>query len=185
MRRSVIAVAVLVVLAGCGGAPKVSPSPTPSSPVTSPVSTTPTPPAMPDAAKANTKAGAIAFVRHYVSIQNYASLHGDTAALRKLASPACDSCQSIVRLIEKVYSAGGRIEGDGWTVTRARNAELPASPRSVRYVDVSLQIAEQSIYASPSATPSRYNGNDHRLMTFGLTREQGNWQVASILAAAS
>jgi hypothetical protein len=185
MRRSIIGFALLLVVAGCGSDPKADPSPSPSSAVTSPVSTTPSPPAMPDAAKENTKAGAIAFVRHYVSVQNYASFHGDTVPLRGLISSECVSCRSIAALIEKVYSAGGRIEGEGWTITRARNANVPGSRKDVSYVDVSLNIARQTIYASPGATPSSYGGNEHRLMTFGLTHEHGAWQVASIVAATS
>jgi hypothetical protein len=63
MGRAVLgAVALLLALAGCGGDPEADPSPSPSTPVTSPVSTTPSAPAMAGVAKADTKAGALAFV---------------------------------------------------------------------------------------------------------------------------
>ncbi|HET9499371.1 MAG TPA: hypothetical protein VFO98_03835, partial [Marmoricola sp.] len=69
--RRVIGAGVLVgavfATAACGGDPSSSPSPSPSvSPSPSPSSTAPTPPPLPDAARKDTKAGAVAFVRHYV-----------------------------------------------------------------------------------------------------------------------
>jgi hypothetical protein len=182
VRPVVGALALLLALTACGGDPKADPSPTPSAPVTTPVSTTPAAPVMPEAAKANTKAGAIAFVRYYVAVQNYASTSGDTTALKSVASPACESCGTIADLIDKTYRRGGHIEGQGWTVLDARPARINTGQANLEYVDVALRIDAQAIYASPSASPSTFTGNPRRLMTFGLSRGEGGWQVSRIVA---
>jgi hypothetical protein len=113
MKRRLLGVAVLALaLSSCGGEPKADPSPTRS--VTTPVSTTPTAPVMPDAAKANTKAGAIAFVRHYVDLVNYAQQTGDVSTLASVESDACESCAKVRRSIAEIYTAGGAIQGGTW-----------------------------------------------------------------------
>lgn len=187
MTRVVLgALALSVVLAGCGGDPDTSPDPTATtSAVSTTPSTPPTPsaPALPEAAMANTKAGAIAFVRHYVEVQNYASVSGDTQPLKALATKACDSCRGITSVIDRVYRAHGRIEGDGWEITAASNAQISAGPTDLQFVDVKLSVSPQVIYASPSASPSNYAGNPNRLMTFGLSRTTGGWRVSQIVAS--
>jgi hypothetical protein len=186
MVRPVIgALALVLAVAACGGDPKADPSPTPSTPVTTPVSTTPAPPVLPEAAKANTKAGAVAFVRYYVAVQNYASNNGDTDDLRSAAAPTCESCTTIADLIDKVYRSGGHIEGKGWTVLTASPAGIAEGQTNLVYVDVALRIDAQAIFASPSASPSRYTGNPRRLMTFGLSHAEAGWQVSRIVASTS
>src|SRR5689334_5309504 len=102
-------------VAGCGGSPepkslpKKSPSPSASRSVT--------PPVMPDAAKETTKAGATAFVRHYVDVLNYATFTGDTEPAHSLDGGKCKSCERMLASIESIYSAGGHVEGGAWTPT--------------------------------------------------------------------
>jgi hypothetical protein len=115
MRRAVLgAVALSFVVAGCGGDPKVDPSPTPSSPVASPVSTTPAPPVMPAEAKTDTKAGAIAFVKYYIELINHAQATGDVEPLRPVEGSGCESCQKVRRSIAQIYASGGSIKGGTW-----------------------------------------------------------------------
>ncbi|MCW2836497.1 MAG: hypothetical protein JWQ15_611, partial [Marmoricola sp.] len=103
-----IVVAVLFsVLTGCGGAPAPEPLPKPSG-STSPsasASATPGAPVMPAAARAKTKAGAEAFVRHYVDVLNYAGLSGDTQPLRRLHISICTRCEAIADGIAQTYAA--------------------------------------------------------------------------------
>lgn len=180
------AVALSFVLAGCGGEPEAPPDPTAT---TSGASTTPTTPptpsapALPEAATANTKAGAIAFVQHYVEVQNYASSSGDTQPLKTLATKECDSCRGITSVIDRVYRAQGRIEGDGWEIIEASNAQISAGPADLHFVDVKLNVSPQVIYASPTASPSNFVGNPSRLMTFGLSRTADGWRVSQIVAS--
>jgi len=84
MRRFVVGAALVLLVAGCGGDPKADPSPS-TSPAPSISSTpTPSPPTLPDAAKANTKAGAIAFVKYYVELVNHAQATGDVGKLQSV-----------------------------------------------------------------------------------------------------
>jgi hypothetical protein len=136
---------------------------------------------MPDAAKANTKAGAIAFVRYYVELQNYASTSGETDALRALAATDCASCRAITDLIDRVYGAGGHIDGTGWEFLTASAADIAAGPTDLQYIDVAFRIHSQAIFVSPGASPSTYKGSPRRLMTFGLSRPGAAWHVARIV----
>ena len=107
----------LLLLAGCGGQdPAASPtsSATSSTGTTASTSPTPTPPTMPAAAQANTKAGAIAFVRHYIALINYAQATGDVAVLAAVEDPSCTSCLKVRRTITRIYGAGGSISGGTW-----------------------------------------------------------------------
>lgn len=66
---------------------------------------------MPEEAKEDSKAGAEAFVRHFIAVLNNAQSTGDTGPLRQLATKACTSCSRVISAIGKVYSTGGRISG--------------------------------------------------------------------------
>jgi hypothetical protein len=178
MTRLVVgALALLLALAGCDGDPKAEPSTPPTS---SSVSTTPSPsaPMLPSAAEANTKAGAIAFVKHYVEVQNFAARTGDTSTFRTLSLASCEECRSIVRRIERVYAHGGRIEGEGWLTRSAVGMSNAPGPTDLRYVIARLEIEPQVIVESPGASPSSFAGNDRLLMTFGLARSPEGWQLA-------
>jgi hypothetical protein len=69
---------------------------------------------MPDTARANTKAGAIAFVRHYIDLINYAQATGDVDPLREAETSECDSCAKVRQSIEQIYRTGGTITGGAW-----------------------------------------------------------------------
>jgi hypothetical protein len=168
---------VLVVLAGCGGDPKVSPSPTPSSPVTSPVSTTPTPPALPDAAKANTKAGAIAFVRHYIDVFNVAQESGDGSAFRDLSATDCSDCRAVLQGLERIYEAGGHIEGGALRVVAATADYNGAEDHWI--VLARVTSGPQQVFATSTDTAPKKLQGGTRSMNLTLIRQRGNWMVAT------
>lgn len=99
-------VALALLLSGCGGDPPPAAPPPPS-----PVRTTPAAPVMPEGAKEDSKEGAIAFVRHYVQLLNYAQSTGDTGPLVELSGIGCKSCTRVRNAIGEIYTAGGRIKG--------------------------------------------------------------------------
>ena len=110
-----------LLLSGCGGSPEPKPLPkeSKSSPSESPSAT---PPVMPAAAKKKTKAGAEAFVRHYVRVINYAGRDRRTRELRTL-------CTRYVRQVhmrladgidEDLSQTAARIVGGGWIVVRIK-----------------------------------------------------------------
>ncbi|MGY2873811.1 hypothetical protein ACVW00_001001 [Marmoricola sp. URHA0025 HA25] len=132
MRRAVlgavavlVVVAVLLVVTGCGADPKADPSPAPSTPVTSPVSTTPSAPVLPEEAKANTKAGAVAFVKYYVELINHAQATGDVGSLQAVEAKECRSCANARETLNTIYGAGGHIEGGALSASITSAARRP------------------------------------------------------------
>lgn len=185
MRRAVLGavavlllVAVLLMLTGCGGGdPKAdpSPSPSPSSPVTSPVNTTRSAPVMPEAAKAETKAGAIAFVNHYFDLINFAQRTGSLDELAASESEACGSCSSGRNLLASIYGSGGHIEGGDLRVKVARalsNASIGGWT-----VEAQLTYGPQTV-VRPTSTPSiehlKGGGN---LVSVQVSHRSGQWTV--------
>lgn len=175
------AVAVLLAFAAaCGGSPEPQPLPKPSS-STSPspsasASAEPTPPVMPEAAGAKTKAGAEAFVRHYVDVLNYATFTGDTETAQALDGGKCTSCDRMLKSIKHVYDSGGRVEGGAWTPTPVGQAPFPDG--SGRTLDVKITYGPQSVFADAKSEAKRYTGGG-RLVSFVLEiKAGGGWQIA-------
>lgn len=139
-----VVAAVALLLTGCGGSPAADPAPsaTPSPSTTTPA--VPTVPTLPQAAKQNTKAGALAFARHYIDLVNYAQATGDTKVLKAIEAPGCESCQSSRRYLDSIYSHGGRIVG-GQTSIRG-HAGVIANPETHGYeVDLIVQFNAQTV----------------------------------------
>lgn len=180
------AAALALVLAGCGGDPESTPSPevTLTTPVDASPSASPAP-TLPAAAQANTKAGAIAFVKHYVGVQNSASSSGKTDELKSLTLGSCEECAAIAQLIDRIHASAGRIEGEGWHVLSAAPASVNNPADDMTYIDVGLRVSQQTILESPGATPSTFAGNPRRPMTFALVRSDNGWKVARIIASKS
>ena len=107
-------VAASLLLAGCGSADPKEPKPTAA------VSATATVPAMPPEAKEDSKAGAIAFVKHYIDVFNYASNTGDVEELQKLSDPKCEACRNYIQLFDKTYSEGGYFKDSDWILSDPR-----------------------------------------------------------------
>jgi hypothetical protein len=136
---------------------------------------------MPEAAKENSRAGAIAFVRHYVELQNYATRTGDTDALRRVISPKCSECLAVPDFIDKTYRAGGRIEGKGWDVLAVAFVSNAPGPTDYDYVDATLRINEQAVFGGPTASPSVYPGNPARSLSLGLEHQGSSWLLSRIV----
>jgi hypothetical protein len=154
MRRSVVGAALMLLLAGCGGDPKVDPPPS-TSPTPS-VSATHSPPALPEAAKANTKAGAIAFVRHYVDLINYAQATGDITTLAAVEDPGCKSCANGRDVLSSIYKAGGVIKGGHLSF---RFSSAAPSPRYKGWlISGSLHFAPQTVVRQAGGTSEELTG---------------------------
>jgi len=143
-RPLITTAALLAVLAsGCGGT-DLTPDPSPSPSPTATTSATVAPP-MPPAATAHTKAGAIAFVRHYVDLINYTQSTGDVGPIHRAEGPHCSSCKSANGYIERLYSRGGRIDGGTAKVKRVidalRNAETDGYS-----IDIVLKSGPQTVH---------------------------------------
>jgi hypothetical protein len=174
MVRPVIGVLALsLALAACGGEPKADPSPTPSAPVTTPVSTTPAPPVMPEEAKANTKAGAIAFVRYYIALVNHAQATGDLAGLAGVEEPPCKSCTDGRSYLSKIYDAGGHVAGGRWTA-RDMRARRSGSNWAVT---VRGDFAPSDVYAPATSQPDHADGGP--TLTNFIVWHSREWKVRS------
>lgn len=129
---AVTALACLLLLAGCGGddpAPLVA-DPTPPASVTP----TPTVSAAPQPWEERSKAGAVAFVEHWVEVFNEAGRSGDTAALRDLSGGSCQACLGYARMLDELYGQGGRLDSDGWRILQIGVSErLPIDALTVGF----------------------------------------------------
>jgi hypothetical protein len=170
----VVGAALMLLLAGCGGDPKADPPPS-TSPTPS-VSSTPSPPALPEAAKANTKAGAIAFVAYFVSVFNHAQMTGETGELSVLSSDNCRDCQAAIRGLNRIYGAGGHIDGGSLTPGPA-TAELNRVEHQW-LVLVRIDSGPQSVTESAGTATTDLPGG-RRTMQFTVTRSASGWEVTS------
>ncbi len=169
-RRLIVAITLASALAGCGGNPKAQPSPTPN---TSPVSTTPSAPAMPDEANRKTKAGAAAFVRHYIELLNHLEATGDEGPLLAVSSPDCRSCSSVIEAANKIYDAGGHVEGGRWSVDEVTPSRPAVATWTVR---IKGRIAPSKVVTGSTDTERSGTGGPASA-EFVLTFD-GGWKVA-------
>jgi hypothetical protein len=174
MRRLVVGVVLALAVAGCGGDPKADPTPTPSPPSSS--STTPAAPVMPEAAKANTKAGAVAFVKYYIEVFNHAQKTGATRTLASLSSKRCTDCQAAIRGLEQIYASGGHI--DGGSLNAGGSTAEHNTVEDYWLVLVRVTSGPQSVASSSTTSPTRLPGGV-RSMRFRLVRSHNFWKVTS------
>lgn len=159
MRRiltsATLTVALALPLAACGDDP--APAPTPSASTTpataSPSPTGPVAPEIPAAAKANSAAGAKAFVPYVFEVITYATTSGDTAPLKSISAEECAACKGLHEQIDRVYGSGAHFEGGGWHLEEQGPDPSVAMPYQ-RYLVVISQ-PRQSLISSAGETISR------------------------------
>lgn len=158
-------------IAGCGEndpAPRPSPTPSPTASSTGRVA-----PPLPPAATAHTKAGAIAFVRHYIDLINYTQATGDTKPIHALEKPSCTSCASVRSHIAKTYSGGGWIRGGTLRITGL--SALPGAARGGYNVDVAVTATPQTVRSADGSTSSNSGGSN--ILTVFLRPTTDGWDV--------
>jgi hypothetical protein len=79
--------------------------------------TKPAPPALPAAAKEDSKAGVKAFVGWYVDLFNYSANTGNVTMFSQYGE-WCRSCQNYASEIEDTYAQGGAFKGVNWVDDR-------------------------------------------------------------------
>ena len=185
--------ALLLGASGCGGdSPK--PPPLTSTPGTPSPTPTPTPtsdglpdftkwqdepadipvPQLPAAAKAHTKAGAVAFGKHYVALTNYALLTGSRHELDQLALPQCEICRN----------NGCGESGAALTVCQSYLGDPRYTVDRARQEDLSPTDAGATIFVSSSAfklkTKDRVTTVDKQnlALVFRLAWTNGQWKVS-------
>jgi hypothetical protein len=127
---------------------------------------------MPEEAKANTKAGAEAFVRYYVELINFAQATGDVGPLLDVEDVDCRSCTNVRRGVKDIYGSGGHIEGGAWQA-QVRSAS-PRPDVSGWTVFTDVQYGQQTVVNGSKTTSL---GGGHSPMTFVVTSVDGHWLV--------
>lgn len=153
MRRiltsATLTLALALPLAGCGDDPAPSPTPSAStSPATaSPSPTGPVAPVLPAAAKANTEAGAKAFVRYWFEAVTYAMQTGDTGPIDAVAHESCGACSNVHDSVDRIYLAKQRVAGGGWNpteITLDPQSKAPSYRFAVRVEQPAQQLIDEN-----------------------------------------
>ena len=114
MRSFALAIATLLLLTACTDDPgPIEPSPTRIEPNLAA-------PTMPKAAESKSSKGQIAFVRHVVSMLNFAVGSGSTDELEELFDPACEACGEYVARVRSDNADRGDVDGFNWSVSKGR-----------------------------------------------------------------
>jgi len=136
--------------------------PTPS--VTSTESEAPTGPVEPElpaAARKPTRAGAIAFVKHYWAMVHYAQSTGELNGLAGLSSENCQMCGGGVEALRELFAEGGVLKGPPSRVTTTRSSLTRRGPAGHKVLAAHVQhklIAPRSV--------AYYGKGDKRNRTF-------------------
>jgi hypothetical protein len=174
-RLAVVAALALLLVAGCGGDPKPKSLPSPSVSPSPSASASATPPAVPELARQNSRAGAVAFVKHYVSVLNFVTFNGNVEPARALDAGHCVSCNRMLGAIDAIYTKGGHVEGGAWTPTVVSDVRNPNQMGWT--VDAKVTYGPQKVTRATNAKPERYTGGG-RLLTFILTFSPEGWKVS-------
>ncbi len=170
---------MLIAIAGCTGdgsnaappEPTATTTPTPSA--SQSPSPTVAPPEMPAKAKANTDAGAEAFVRYYVKLVNHAAATGDVTEMRRVA-PHCDDCNRVADLIATAWQNGTIDPARIW-----RPVEIFAIPGE-KVVVASIKEPAITFNPSPGASPSTTEGAE-ALIEFHLKHAPTGWHITKAI----
>ena len=160
--------------AGCGGSGTAA-DPAPSDAAASPSPSGPVVPALPDAARKHTKAGAVAFVRHYIDLMNHVQKTGRTAPIAGVSLPDCSSCNTTNRYVRRLYEAGGHLAGGRTIIRKVIDAQSPTL-----YGDYVVHIAitiTPSVEFTGDGGRKPYKGGRNILSVFPMW-SRGQWKVA-------
>ena len=120
-------------------------------------------PVLPEAAKAETKEGLLAFSSHWFDLLNYAYETGDITRIGAVTSPACELCSNITASLTKNYESERWLVG-GKLVTPSVTTTFAPEPDGSYQVLVQVQQAAISYFAPGgsefrSPTPPSDTGN--------------------------
>lgn len=158
-------------------APTTEPSPTPTATEPSDPSASPAP-SIPGAARKPGRAGAKAFVRFYVELENYARHTGDVAPLRTYSHPQCGGCNYFLRYYRGLYDRGGWIKGGDRTITTFDRV-VPATAPHDMYVRISGRT-ESGTYRKRQGSSASTGHGERFTLLFWLVREPHGWRVSRL-----
>jgi Family of unknown function (DUF6318) len=175
VRRCVVAAAVVPLLAaGCSEdpQPKFDQSPSPSPTGSSSDS------AAPEAWEVKSEEGAVAFAKHWIDVFNEAGKSGDTSRLRQLSGRRCNSCSNFADMIEDLYSGGGHLETQGWSVLAA--VPVNGLPDNEPRISLRIHQSPQKVYEGESGSVDSFPGGK---ATFSarLTWVPSSWSMSELV----
>jgi hypothetical protein len=106
-------------------------------------------PVLPAEAREQTAAGAIAFVRHYFAVVDYAYATGDTAPLAAISDPGCMACAKVKDTINTRITDGG-----SYQTAATRISDLRVSDTEL--MDAAEVLAQ---YSTPATVAIDSNGD--------------------------
>lgn len=163
--RALLALVVLVLVAGCGAA---------DPPVTDPArtaATSSTPPAKPLSPEQT--------VRAWVRAYNRLARTGDGTRVDQLSDPACAMCRSLTGSVERVINAGGAYRGGDWVVLKAKVATRHGT---TAVVDAAVHANAGSTQEAAGEPFSRF-GSDRYILEFTIRRwSDGTTQVQNLVS---
>jgi hypothetical protein len=173
-------VVATLLVAGCSGDEPDAQPRKPSAPSTSPVATTspsPTPPALPAAARRNSKAGAVAFAHHYIDLINYVRTSGDSNSLRRRSSNGCASCSAIAEIAEQTYARGGFLHGGDWSITSS--SVFAGVGQQDWQIITNINVANQA-YQPRAGAPVQHRQSEKATLIFTVSRARQQWTVTNL-----
>ncbi|MEI2712150.1 MAG: DUF6318 family protein [Nocardioides sp.] len=160
VRTVVVLVVSLIGLAACGGEdPTADPTPiqASSSSVSSPTASE-SESAEPEVElwQQKSRAGAKAFVDHWLEALDVAQTTGDLGPLRASSHRRCVGCTGYVKAVGRLYAAGGHIKTGPWLAAHKAydRQQSPSSPRIVVDVRIPKAVQVLSSGAEPETFPA-------------------------------
>lgn len=173
------ALLLALVLSGCGTGSSAAPEPKPLERIAASASpsATPGPPRLPAVTRGDSERAAVAFVKHYIDVLNYAARTLDTEPVRQLSTDDCAACRGVRRRLGEIAASGGHIEGGAWSVVEVIVLSHPVVGE--RKMHVVVDAEPQRSYESPSARPRRFTGG-RVVYTLTARYHHASWRVARI-----
>ena len=122
-------------------------------------------------------AGAQQFATYWVETLNEATTSGETAQLRSLAAPECQTCDDFAEQLEEIYGAGGRVEAEGWEI--ASMTPEAGSSEDTTGLLLQVDVPAQQVYASEDAKVQEFEGGKQGLR-MQLVWDDDQWFVANL-----
>lgn len=175
-----IAAAAATCLSACApGSPEAGrpdiPAAAETRPATANSSVAMTVPVRPDGAYGLTLAAAELFVRHYISLMNYAATTGDASAMRSVSAKDCDGCAKYYTSVEKLNEADGGLGGD-YLERVVEVTELTRTGKDKVAASTDVTVGKYLARRSPSATPVVVPATPYT-EEMVLAAVSGNWQM--------
>jgi hypothetical protein len=108
---------------------------------------------MPAAAKQHTQEGALAFAGYFIKALDWAIATMDTALLKDVSAPTCQTCSGEISAIADLKDAGGHVHGGRYSILSARVSLDHLSVKADYAIRLQLvQDALSRVYVSSAPT---------------------------------